>query len=115
MTFSVFPNRSHFLSFNSESPPTLKKPVFARTSSNAQTPSSAGSLLVNDYKPFPGLSSLSLSLSLSHTHTHTHTQSTALFLLGTCFCGFFRFLVAVFLVPYAMTPTQGLTDSDFVI
>jgi hypothetical protein len=71
MTFSVFPNRSHFLSFNSESPPTLKKPVFARTSSNAQTPSSAGSLLVNDYKPFPGLSSLSLSLSLSLSHTHT--------------------------------------------
>jgi hypothetical protein len=24
-------------------------------------------------------------------------------------------LVAVFLVTYAMTPTQGLTDSDFVI
>ncbi|KAJ6706675.1 hypothetical protein OIU79_011163, partial [Salix purpurea] len=54
--FSLFPNRSHFLSFNSESPATLRKPVFARTSSNPQNPSSNGSLLVKDHKPFPGKS-----------------------------------------------------------
>ncbi|KAJ6416243.1 hypothetical protein OIU84_004948 [Salix udensis] len=54
--FSLFPNPSHFLSFNSESPATLRTPVFARTSSNPQNPSSNGSLLVKDHKPFPGKS-----------------------------------------------------------